>query len=188
MRPDEAYDLANRIKALGLAYFPKVPQTLIETGTALQPLRTTQGDELVQELSQWSQWDVGKFTRCVAAFKAAAKAQPKEETRRPPVSTPEQVEAAQHYADTLPEEHPVYQAVKLRWIRRITQMFGEGHTAAAPPLLDRNVRLQLLVLTLAGKLPTIHSESTRTVPEADTQRHAERTIHAGRPGGDDPRR
>lgn len=185
MTPDEAYTLAIRIKSLGLAYFPKSPQTLIELGTNLQPLRADQANDVVLILTQWSQWDVGKFSRAIAALRAADRSKPKEEKPEKPPHTAEQVAAAEHQAEAIPEDSQVYQEVCRQWVKTITEQFGEGHASRKSPLLEKNLRLRLITLILAGRLPTIDSERE---PSRHSERHEKRIGNASQPRRNHPRR
>lgn len=176
MTPDEAYTLATRIKALGLSYFPKSPQTLVELGTALQPLRADQADDLVSIVAQWSQWDVGKFSRAIAALRATTRSQPREKQPEKPPPTAEELAAAELQAEAISRRSPVYQEVSRQWIQYITAQFGEGHSTSLSPFLDKNIRCRMTVLILAGKLPTI-----------DSEHHEKRIGNASKPRRNNPR-
>ena len=172
MTGEEAYSVAARIKALGLSYFPRSPETLTELGKLIAPLNSDQGDDLIAALSQWSQWDMGKFSRCVAAF-TSTRPRPAYEPEPPPPYTLDDVAQAERDSLTVPDTHPLYRKTSRQWVKAITEQFGAGHVSTVPPLLDKNVRIILAGLILAGKLkPMKPPEESPNVP---------RTRKPGRP-------
>ena len=172
MTPETAYDYAKRVKAIGLAFFPREPESLANIGTEFVALTEDQGDKVIRAMSARSKWDPAEFTRLVASVRITRTTKPFERddhygrvlqwSQQLSVGTVQQISNdAGRAAATMPTDDPLYHKAEAQLRRNVTSVFGDDHRSLSPDYLEHNTRSQLAYMLLRQMV----EEAIQNLPE-----------------------